>query len=962
MSNYLKINRLTAIIVFVLSFLGYFMTVSPTLSYWDCGEFAACAYSLAVPHPPGSPLFLLVGRLFSMLPTSEIGYALGVAVTDYDIAFRVNMISVLASAFAVLFLYLTIVRLLLQWKERPEDTFGVLKITLSAAIGALTFAFTYSHWFNAVEAEVYASSTFFTAIVVWLIMVWLEKPDDIHSDVYLLLIAYMVGLAIGVHLLNILALPFIFFIIYSKKFDITVSSFLKFVAVGLIAMAVIYKVFIFWSIKVPLFFDQFGLAGVSVLLFFAVLIYLSYYMIKQNNHNGALIVISSLLIFVGYSTYAMIMIRSGMNPNIDQNDPDNWAAFIRYLNREQYGDFSYWPRVAPFWDYQFNKMFVRYFNWQFIGRPDDMALSFIDHARNAIGWTVDKLQDAQEDRYGYVYTVFSLRGLYGIPFIVGIIGAVHHFTKDWKRALAVLGLFITTGIAIIIYLNQPDPQPRERDYSYVGAFFSFSVWIGIGVYSILESIEEKLKNKSFMNSAVYLACFVLVILLPLNMFVYNKGTTSRQGNYVAWDYSYNLLQTCEPNALIFTNGDNDTFPLWYLQEVEKVRPDVRIVNLSLLNTEWYINQLKNHELEYKMRDGSTFKAMKVPIGYSDRQILGDPKIPGSSIQPTRWKSREFSIDVPKDIYWKDWVESGKTLPANHDTITVPKMKFKVDPTISGQGLRVQDLMVLDIVFASKFTRPIYYAITVSDDNKVGLNRYLRMDGLAYKLITVPDQDMSIDRMYENTFKVYQYRNMNNPNVSYDDNIRRLTQNYRTLFLRMVEYYRQKKMFGTANQLKNKIDMEFPEGLTADQKITAILDSMQSIITEDAVPMRDYRLKLAIGQFYADAGKPEKLKEYIAEVLANDKTYRLDQNGKIRIAALHLFVLKDAQTAVDMLKPIYNANPTNPEALGYYIQALEESGNLSETAMILETWLAQNPQDGTAKAKLAEIKAKMEAKK
>lgn len=290
------------------------------------------------------------------------------------------------------------------------------------------------------------------------------------------------------------------------------------------------------------------------------------------------------------------------------------------------------------------------------------------------------------------------------------------------------------------------------------------------------------------------------------------------------------------------------------------------------------------------------------------------------------------------------------------------MKFKVDPTISGQGLRVQDLMVLDILFASKFSRPIYYAITVSDDNKVGLSRYLRMDGLAYKLITVPDQDMSIDRMYENTFKTYKYRNMNDPKVSYDDNIRRLTQNYRTLFLRMVEYYRQKKLMGTAGNMKNKIDLEFPESLTVDQKIIAILDSMQSTITEEAVPMRDYRLKLAIGQFYADAGKPEKLKEYIADVLANEKTYRVDQNAKIRIAALYLFVLKDPKTAVEMLKPIYDSNPTNPEALGYYIQALEENGNLSETAMVLETWLARNPQDGTAKSKLAEIKNKLNSKK
>ena len=214
MSNFVKINRIAAWAVFILAFVGYAASVSPTVSYWDCGEFAATAYRMGVPHPPGSPLFLLVGRIFSMFPAiSQIGYSLGLALTNYDVAYRINLISTLASALTVLFLYLTIVRMIVQWKNKPEETLEALKITLSSAIGALTFAFTYSHWFNAVESEVYASSIFFTAIVIWLIMLWLEKPDDIHSDVYLLLIAYMIGLSIGVHLLNVLAIPFILFII-----------------------------------------------------------------------------------------------------------------------------------------------------------------------------------------------------------------------------------------------------------------------------------------------------------------------------------------------------------------------------------------------------------------------------------------------------------------------------------------------------------------------------------------------------------------------------------------------------------------------------------------------------------------------------------------------------------------------------------------------------------------------------
>lgn len=955
MDSFLKINRTTGTIVFVLSFLGYLTTVSPTVSYWDCGEFAACAHTMAIPHPPGSPLFLLVGRLFSLLPFSAVGYPLGLSLSDYDIAFRINMISVLASTFAVLFLYLVIVRLIMQWKGRPQNSAEAIKLVVAAALGALTFAFSYSHWFNAVEAEVYAASTFFTTIVVWLIMVWLEKPDDIHSDVYLLLIAYMVGLAIGVHLLNILALPFIFFIIYSKKFDINLSTFSKFLVIGVVAMAIIYKVFIFYSVQIPLWMDRYGLATLSVLILFGALLYASYYMIRANNHTGSLIVLSTLLIFVGYSTYAVIMIRSGLQPNVDQNDPDSWSAFVRYLNREQYGEISMFPRLAPFLDYQFNKMFVRYFNWQFIGRPDDVALSLIDHVRNAVGWTVDQLQHTQEDRFGYMATVLSFRGLYGLPFVIGLFGMVHHFRRDWKRALATLGLFITTGVAVIIYLNQPDPQPRERDYSYVGAFFSFSIWIGIGLYALFEFVEEKVKDGPGRQMALFGTFGFCALLLPLNMYVYNSKPSSRQGNFVAWDYSYNLLESCEPNAILFTNGDNDTFPLWYLQEVEKIRPDVRIANLSLLNTEWYINQLKNRDTEYHISDGSVVKGLKIPISYSDRDILGDPNIPNSAIQPTRWKARTFTIEVPKDVYWKDWVESGNPLPAGHDTMSVPKMTFTVQPTIQGQGIRVQDMMVLDMLFATKFRRPIYFALTVSDDNKCGLDRYLRMDGLASKIVTVPDQEMSAGRVSDNMFSKYKFRNMNSSDVYFDDNIRRLTQNYRTLYLRLVEYLRTKS---TNPRFRNRVDEILPEVGESNAKILAILDLMEKTIPEEVIPIRDYRIKLAVGQFYADAGQPDRLRQIIRDIQANERVYRLDNSAKVRIASVYQYVLKDHEAAIEILKPIVLTDPNNGEALGWYVQALEEKKDYAEALRVLEDWSARHPQDPSAQSKATELRAKL----
>ncbi len=953
--NYLKMNRLTATAVFAISFIGYFITMAPTVSYWDCGEFAATAYNMAIPHPPGSPLFLLVGRIFSLLPTSQIGHALGYALSDYDIAFRITLISVLTSAFAVLFLYLTMVRLITQWKGIPENTFGGFKITMASAIGALTFAFTYSQWFNAVESEVYAASIFFTAIVLWLIMVWLEKPDDLHSDVYLLLIAYILGLAIGVHLLSVLAIPFILFIIYSKKFEITMASFFKFILIGGLTVGIIYKIYIFWSLNIPLFFDHYGLGTISVVVFFGAIIYLCYYLIQKNNHTGALLAISTLLIFVGYSTYAMIIIRSGLNPNIDQNDPNNWAAFIRYLNREQYGELVLWPRNAPFWEYQIKKMFVRYFNWQFIGRPDEFSLSLLDQFRNGLGFTVDKLQDAQEDRYNYMATLMSFRGLYGIPFLFGFFGMFHHFSKDWKRALATLGLFIMTGIGVILYVNQPDPQPRERDYSYVSAWMAFSVWIGIGVYALFEFLEEKIKNAKIAEYAAYGAALLIVVVMPMNMFVYNKFASSRQGNYVGWDFSYNLLETCEPNAILYTNGDNDTFPLWYLQEVEKIRPDVRIVNLSLVNTEWYVNQMKNHAAEYIMPDGSVYKAPTVPVGFSDREILGDPKIPNSAIQPTAWTAREFSVNVPKDVFWKDWVESGNALPKGSDTMKIPPMKFRVEPTIQGKGIRVQDMMILDILFANKFNRPIYFGITVSPDNYVGLEKYLRMDGLAFKLVTVPNTDMSLDRMYNNAFKKYKFRNMNNPNINYDDNIRRLTQNYRTLFLRMAESYRN-----NGGKKNTAIDDAYPN-FTTQEKIVAILDSMNAKMPEKVIPMHNVNLKLGIAQFYADAGKPEKLKEAITQVLAQEKYYRLDAALKMKMAQLSIYLLKDADGAVKILEPLYAADPNNPEILGTYIMALENKNDLEGAATLLQTWTSVHPQDTQAKMKLDEIQQKLNKK-
>ena len=951
MDAFKQYYKVSGWIIFVISFLAFLTTMAPTLSYWDCGEFAACAHRMGVTHPPGSPFFLLLGRVFSMLPFSDIFHPLGLSISSYDPAFRITMMSVFSSAFGVLFLYLITVRLILQFVPTPKSRFDFLKIILPSAIGAFTFAFTYSHWFNAVESEVYAMSNFLSAIVIWLAMVWLEKPDDLHSDVYLLLIAYIIGLAIGVHLYNILCLPFIFFIIYSKKYEITPTSFLKFLGLSLVGIFFVYKVIIFYSVEIPEFFDKYGLGTVSVLALFAVMIYTCYYLIKTKRHAAAVVAISTLLIFVGYSTYAMIIIRSGMNPNIDMNDPEHWKSFASFLNREQYGEISLFPRIAPFWEYQIKKMYVRYFNWQFIGRPDEIALSLIDYVRNAIGWTVDRTVDTELDQYNYMYKILSARGLYGLPFLVGLIGAYHHFKKDWKHALATLGLFLATGLAVVIYLNNKLPEPRERDYTFVGSFFAFSIWIGIGAYAILDFIKQKLRRENLVPMVSYAAVALMFVVLPLNMYVYNKWRSSRQDNYVAYDFSRNMLETVEPNAIIFTNGDNDTYPLWYMQEVENIRTDVRVINLSLIQTPWYIKQMKNLEPEYHLRDGSVVKGPKAPISYSDEAI--------DNLQPRPWKTRRLTVPVPRDTYWREWLASGKTLPAGHDTMSIPPVTFDVKPTLYDRYLGTKDIMILDMLYTSQWNRPIYFAITVSDDNKVGLERYLRMDGLAQKIVPIPDQRLSPKRIYDNLFSKYQFRNMNNPDVSYDDNIERLTTNCRTLFFELARTLRNNKN-ARPSAITAELDQVFPELESYDEKIIKVLDTMEELFPDDVIALRNWGYKVTVGQFYSEAGQPEKLDRFMRQILANPMRYKLDEPGRVKIGAAYFYILKDYDMAIEVLEPIVDRDPANGEAMGWYVQALESRGSLEKAIEVLNNWLIRNPTDQGAQDRINKLQAKLGA--
>ena len=987
-SKYINVNRILAVITFLVSFIVYFDTMAPSVSYWDCGEFIAVSYTLGVPHPPGSPLFLLLGRIASMLPISQ------------DIAFRVNILSPLVSAFAVLFLYLIIVQLVNHWRGRVKSTTDALIVFGGGFIGSLTFAFTDSHWFNAVEAEVYAFSTFFTAIVVWLILVWSEKADLKGNERYILIIAYMIGLATGLHLLNLLTIPFVALIIYFRKYDFEWSSFGILVALTGVVFFVIHNVIIKGMPKIA---DAIGVisTGILILAVFAGMVWA----ILNQKQLMSVVLTSMVLVLIGYSTYALIFIRSNQNPSIDENDPETVEAFISYLEREQYGDVGMFPRrfkgIKPihevvgypegpgrkfssdqesdyrshqskkqwkfFWDYQIRKMYNRYFLWQFAGRGPSSDSGVIAMGANN-----------RED--GIDLTQFGLP----LAFILGIIGMLYHGYRDEKMAFSVMALFIMTGYAIILYLNQDNPQPRERDYSYVGSFFAFSIWIGIGTAAISEWISENLKNKDLVKRLIIMLLALQIIFIPTVMARVNYHSHDRSGNFVAWDYSYNLLQSCGPNGIIFTNGDNDTFPLWYLQEVEKVRTDVAVVNLSLLNTPWYIKQWRD-----KRPKQTKF------INLNDLQI---DKLT-STLQ--QWETRTVQVPVYND-------------PQNEKGY----IEWEIKPTYAGQALRVQDMMIMRIIDDASWRVPIYFAVTVSQQNRIGLDQYLDMQGLTFQLKSHKTKPVDTEKMYENLMtgigpeswstnfphnefyehgdesnqrgsnqndnyinwsKGYQpgymFRNLGNENIYYNKQTKRLLQNYRSAYMQLaVTYYMEYQR----KDRKKKENLE-PELKDLKSKITQVLDRMEENIPAHIIPIQSEDLHYQVARIYGDLEEKEAMRN-ILENLANRPNGR--PLNRVEYANTFFKELDDTEKAIailesmradylrkeSMLKTLGFSKKTvkkgewgrwqkaYPEIISSLVYIYRESNQLFEAESILSEWVSRNPSDGNAKKILEEVRS------
>ena len=898
--KYLRWNRILAGIVFLFSFIIYFTTMAPTVSFWDCGEFIATSYSLGVPHPPGSPLFLIIGRLFSMLPLSS------------DIAFRVNIISPIISALANMLLYLIIVKVVVHWRKSVSSINDVIVAFGGAMVGALAFAFTDSHWFNAVEAEVYAMSTFFTAIVVWLILHWSERAEEKGNERYILIIAYMVGLAIGVHLLNLLALPFIALVIYFRKQEIGWKSF----SITILLTGITFFIIHNGIIKgLPRLAGNTGIFAVIaiVIAFVGAMIWA----VLSHKQILSLIFTSFVLIIIGYSTYTMVFIRSNQNPSIDVGEPNTIPAAIAYLEREQYGQVSQLPRKYDglpskyeavgrpehgqeysarqnqtyryyklgkqwqfFMGYQIKKMYWRYFLWQFAGRG-----SSTDSGVIAFGANIN--QD------GVKWTQFGLP----LAFLLGLGGMFYHFQRDKKAAFSIMTLFFITGLAVIMYLNQDNPQPRERDYSYVGSFFAFSIWIGIGAAAIAEKTIKYIKEKELATRLAGTAIILQVILIPGVMLFANYHEHNRSGNYVAWDMAYNMLQSCEPNAVIFTNGDNDTYPLWYLQEVEGVRKDVTVANLSLLNTPWHIKQLRDSR-----SIGERF------INLTDKQI------------------DELSYGL------QAWQEQKVRIPVENDPLNPEGyIEWNLKPTYAGQALKTQDLMVLRIINDTKWRYPIYFAVTVGNENRIGLEKYLGMEGLTFRLNShkmslVDKEKMKANLMtdigdvtwskefipsslakgktdsnkttWSRDFQTgYMFRNLGNEDVYYSDQIIRLMQNYRSGYLQLavVYYFEYQDMIDDSSNSPEEIE-------TARQKVLNVLQKMDQNLPQKTIPITTNDHAFQIGHLYSRIGEKEIFGS-ILDDLNNRKNVSVEE--KLKFGQAYIQELDDFETALTIFKGLYD---------------------------------------------------------
>ncbi len=981
--NYQRINNITGWGVFLTALVVYLLTVAPTASFWDCGEFIACANELEVTHPPGAPLFLLLGRLMTVFASSV-----------ENVAFMVNLLSVLSSAFTALFTCWTVT--MLARKGLAEMDFSDKdKLILNMAAGVvagLACTFADSIWFNAVEAEVYAMSSFFTAIVVWLIFKWEAHADEADHLKWIILIAYLMGLSIGVHLLNLLTIPALAMVYYFRKYHFSWKGFIATMGISVAALALIQYGLIQTSFSIAWGFEkvftgtetaagvsQGGLglpmgtgAAIFALLVFGTLGYLIYYSHKHHKIVLNTAVLAFTVICIGFSSYAQIFIRSNVNPPIDMNNPENLVTFLSYMKREQYGDRPllkgplynaqvkrdargypvaesqsmkyvlrndrdkyvedtedlkyqfdsevWFPRMyspnhyatgawgyqnyvkrqgadpnSPyddkptraedfryFFDYQLNHMYVRYFLWNFAGRESDLQHAAWESGFETwqpMRWTEAKQQNKGKNHF------------YMLPLFFGLLGLVWQILYR-KQDAAIIGmLFFFTGLAIILYLNQYAPQPRERDYSYAGSFQTFCMWIGLGVLFVGDVL------KRYLKSATPWVAAGLVLIAPLLMAFQGWDDHSRKGRWVDIEFAKNLLNSCAENAILFTGGDNDTFPLWYVQEVEGFRSDVRVVNLELLISDWYIDQMRE--------DKNQSKAL--PITMERRDYIGEK---GLVIQGVNAKQ------IPLPVHKAQLLQSG-VINAEEAGWMGDEQEiiwdFKPRGSSRNPYILRKDSVMMNLVrniANAEWERPVYFANTMQSSSFIRLQDFFRMEGLAYRIVPIKKSEntpkdlfhgwIGQEYMKKNLMEKFFYTQLDDPSVNFDQHIRDvIIGNYRNAFYRLSNSYTEEiirwqqesnLLQQQIQQVDTKVKVDSLQRLL-NQRLSQITENRQHILElhnfaeekmPHAVTPRNVTLLISQAQMLARTELNEPAMQefnHLVEIALDELNARKAANGK-----------------------------------------------------------------------------------
>ena len=838
-------NRIVAAAVSLIAAVVYLMTIEPTASFWDCGEFIASSYKLEVGHPPGNPVFQLFARLFTMFSD------------NMHAAVAVNAFSAICSALTIFFLYLTIVflakRLIKPSEEGIYSLPKAIAVFGSGAVGALAYTFSDTFWFSAVEGEVYAMSSLITALVFWAMTKWYEQADRPYANRWIVLISFLMGLSIGIHLLNLLAIPALVFMYYYKQREgghYTFGEYVKIFLVSVVILAVILFGIIPYLPKFAAYVDLFfvntlGLPFNSGAAFFMVaLLGLCFWGLFRTMKNQKVFANTVLLCFtmivVGFSLFTIVVIRSSAKTPTNEYQPDNPFTLVRYLGREQYGSnplvygqyfdspydieqTRYWapmgdkyiqadgpgkviytdgkmlfPRMwsgndprhiafyksymgnggqvvkgaehkkptffqnlAFFFDYQLNWMYWRYFMWNFAGRQNDVHSPspgdpFIGNWESGIAPLDNFRLGDQSSAPGYLKDNKGKNHYYMLPLILGLIGLFFQFGRDKRGCWLTFLMFFMTGIAIVVYLNQPPYQVRERDYAYAGSFYSFSIWIGLAVAAVYSWIADSGRFKGARRETVASAAVAVVLLgVPAQMASENWDDHDRSNRYTAVEMARNYLNSVGPNGILVTHGDNDTFPLWYAQEVENVRTDVRIANTSLLGTDWHIDQMK-----YAVNESSPLDLTVGPKQYlygtnefiyiydtrDTAFLLSDVmrifKHPEAKIPLTGGKnvdyimSRKFIIPVNKENVLKYGILDEKYADMIPDqiTLTIPKDK---------SYLTKPELFMLDLLSNYQWDRPINL-LSMGGDINIGMKDYLMYEGFSYKFVPVKNRMKSTE--------------------------------------------------------------------------------------------------------------------------------------------------------------------------------------------------------------------------